>query len=67
MDALLWVTAGFILIGSVVNVAIKKRIERKNASSTKFIVWWIAGITVWGITSILLAVWCFSRLSDWLI
>ncbi|MCM3639074.1 hypothetical protein M3152_15325 [Sporosarcina luteola] len=73
MDSLLWITVGFIVIGFVVLVFMKKSMERKLAliiekeesmeseqTSTKPIVWWIWGAVLWGIVSIFLTVWSFS-------
>ena len=73
MGLLLWVTVGFIVIGFVVLVSMKKGMERKVALiiankesleskqiSTKPVVWWIVGATVWGIVSIFLIVRSFS-------
>ncbi|MDQ0271744.1 hypothetical protein [Cytobacillus purgationiresistens] len=70
MDLLLLFTVGFIIIGFVILVSMKKNMESKLAfiirnmenkkSSTKSIVWWIVGTTIWGIVSIILIVWWFS-------
>jgi Trk-type K+ transport system membrane component len=70
MDLLFWLMLGFVVIGFVVLVSMKKSMERKVASiksskestieSTKPIIWWIMGTTVWGIVSITLIVWWFS-------
>ena len=73
MGLLLWVTVGFIVIGFVVLVSMKKGMERKVALiiankesleskqiSTKPVVWWIVGATVWAIVSIFLIVRSFS-------
>ncbi|NEU31249.1 hypothetical protein GN156_10700 [bacterium LRH843] len=73
MGLLLWVTVGFIVIGFVVLVSMKKSMERKVALiienkesmeskqiSTKPVVWWIVGAAVWGIVSIFLIVRSFS-------
>ena len=73
MDLLLWVTVGFIVIGFVVLASMKKRMERKvsliieneesmesKQISTKPVVWWIVGATVWGLVSMFLIVWSFS-------
>lgn len=73
MDLLLWITVGFIVIGFVVLVSMKKSMEIKvtlmieNKESMKRkqmspnpVVWWIAGATVWGIVSICLIIWSFS-------
>ncbi|NEU32106.1 hypothetical protein GN156_15225 [bacterium LRH843] len=73
MGLLLWVTVGFIVIGFVFLVSMKKSMERKVALiienkesmesepiSTKPVVWWIVGATVWGIVSMFLIVRSFS-------
>ncbi|WP_342511756.1 hypothetical protein MKY34_14450 [Sporosarcina sp. FSL K6-1522] len=73
MDLLLWITVGFIVIGLVVLASMKKSMERKVALiienkesmeskqiSTKPVVWWIVGATVWGLVSMLLIVRSFS-------
>lgn len=72
MDLLIWITTGFIVIGIIVLVSMKKSMERKVALiienkesmeskqiSTKPVVWWIVGATVWGIASIFLIVQSF--------
>jgi RsiW-degrading membrane proteinase PrsW (M82 family) len=69
MDLLLWITVGFIVIGFVVLVSMKKSMERKVALiieneesmeskqiSNKPVIWWIVGATVWGLVSMLLVV-----------
>lgn len=71
MDLLFWLAVGFILIGFVVLVSMKKNMElklafmRTNLESTKgltqSIVWWIAGTTIWGIVSMILVVWWFHQ------
>ena len=70
MDLLLWITVGFIVIGFVVLASMKKSMERKVALiieneeskqiSTKPVVWWIVGATVWGLVSMFLIVRSFS-------
>ena len=73
MGLLFWITVGFIVIGFVVLVSMKKGMERKVALiienkesleskqiSTKPVVWWIVGATVWGIVSTFLIVRSFS-------
>ena len=72
MDLLLWITVGFIVIGFVVLASMKKSMERKVAIienkesmeskqiSTKPVVWWIVGATVWGLVSMFLIVRSFS-------
>jgi RsiW-degrading membrane proteinase PrsW (M82 family) len=69
MDLLLWITVGFIVIGFVVLVSMKKSMERKVALikeneesmeskqiSNKPVIWWIVGATVWGLVSMFLVV-----------
>lgn len=73
MELLLWITIGFTVIGFVVLVSMKKSMEMKVALiienkdsmenkqiSSKPVVWWIMGATVWGIVSMFLLVWSFS-------
>ena len=73
MDLLLWITVGFIVIGFVVLASMKKSMERKVALiieneesmeskqiSTKPVIWWIVGATVWGLVSMFLIVRSFS-------
>ncbi|WHX90591.1 hypothetical protein QNH50_21695 [Peribacillus simplex] len=62
MDLLLWITFGFIIIGFVVLSYIKRNMDSKQSSTTQSIVWWIVGTTVWGIASIILIVWWFSKI-----
>ncbi|MFL1996299.1 hypothetical protein VYF65_001752 [Lysinibacillus irui] len=73
MDLLLWITIGFILIGFVVLISMKKGMENKvalikvnmedeeNPSKAKSVIWWIWSTTAWGIVSIFLVVWCFDN------
>ncbi|AOV08133.1 hypothetical protein [Sporosarcina ureilytica] len=73
MDLLLWITVGFIIIGFVVLVSMKKSMEMKVALlkenkesvdgkqiSPKPVIWWVWGAVLWGIVSIFLIVWSFS-------
>ncbi|EPD52091.1 hypothetical protein HMPREF1210_01444 [Paenisporosarcina sp. HGH0030] len=70
MDLLLWITVGFIIIGFIVLASMKKNMDSKltfiirnmesKKSSTKSIVWWIVGTTVWGGASLILIGWWFS-------
>ncbi|KQL36024.1 MULTISPECIES: hypothetical protein [Bacillaceae] len=62
MDLLLWVTVGFIIIGFVVLVFIKRNMESKKSSTTESIVCWIVGTTAWGVASIFLIGWWFSKI-----
>ncbi|MCM3763850.1 hypothetical protein [Neobacillus niacini] len=73
MDLLLWITIGFIIIGFVVLISMKKGMESKLAFITanmedeesskkaKSIIWWIASATAWGIVSMFLIVWWFHN------
>lgn len=73
MDSLIWFTIGFIIIGFVVLISLKKSMESKlafiNANmeseessiKTKSIVWWIVSTGAWGIVSIILTVWSFHN------
>lgn len=73
MNFLLWITVGFIVVGLFVLMSMKKSMEERVALaienkdgmegeqiSTKPVVWWIVGATVWGLVSMLLIVWFFS-------
>lgn len=70
MDSLLWITVGFIVIGFVVLVSMKRSMERRLAlikeneeseqNSPKPIIRWIWGSVLWGIVSMFLIVWSFS-------
>ncbi|GGN58588.1 hypothetical protein [Oceanobacillus indicireducens] len=73
MNFLLWITVGFIVLGLFVLMSMKKSMEERVALaienkdgmegeqiSTKPVVWWIVGATVWGLVSMLLIVWFFS-------
>lgn len=71
MDSLFWITIGFIIIGFVVLVSMKKSMESKlafikthmeneeSSINTKSVVWWIISTVAWGIVSIILIVWSF--------
>ncbi|TYS58479.1 hypothetical protein FZC74_11765 [Sutcliffiella horikoshii] len=73
MDLLLWITIGFIVIGFVVLVSLKKEMESKLAcikaneeseespTKAKSIIWWIYSATAWGIVSMGLIVWSFHN------
>ena len=73
MDPLLWITIGFIIIGFVVLISMKKGMESKvafinvniedeeNSLKAKSVIWWIWSTTAWGIVSIFLVVWCFQN------
>ncbi|SFC44098.1 hypothetical protein SAMN04488102_1076 [Alkalibacterium subtropicum] len=68
MDLLLWVTISFIVIGFSVLFFMKKGMDIKLAhiqkkseyeektKKEKAIVWWIRGVIVWGIISMLLII-----------
>lgn len=73
MNLLLWITVGFIVIGLFVLISMKKSMEERvalaienmdgmegNQQSIKPVVWWIVGVTVWGLVSMLSIVWFFS-------
>ncbi|MBC5636320.1 hypothetical protein H8S33_05695 [Ornithinibacillus sp. BX22] len=67
MDLLLWITIGFIIIGFVVLISMKKGMESKvvfikanmedkeNSTKAKSVIWWIVSVTAWGLVSMLLA------------
>lgn len=70
---LLWITLVLIVAGLFVLMSKKKSMEERVAfaienkdskeekqTSTKPVVWWIVGATVWGLVSMLLIVWIFS-------
>ncbi|MEK3981522.1 hypothetical protein MKY37_21160 [Psychrobacillus sp. FSL K6-2836] len=73
MDLLLWITTGFMLIGLVVLVSMKKGMESKvafikanmedeeNSSKAKSVIWWIWSTTAWGVGAIFLVVWWFHN------
>ncbi|MER2192915.1 MAG: hypothetical protein ABS951_18330 [Solibacillus sp.] len=74
MDLLLWITIGFIIIGFVVLISMKKSMESKvafikanteedegNSSKAKAVIWWIYGATAWGIVSMYLVGRCFDK------
>ena len=72
MDLLLWITIGFIIIGFVVLVSMKKGMESKvafikantedegNSTKAKAVIWWICGAFAWGIVSMYFFVRCFD-------
>ena len=72
MDFLLWVMSGIILIGFIVVISMKKRMETKLAhlqanpesaetsKDAKHMVWWIWSATAWGVISMALVVWWFN-------
>ncbi|WP_010096922.1 hypothetical protein [Ornithinibacillus scapharcae] len=73
MDLLLWIAIGFIIIGFVVLISMKKGMESKLAFITanmedkesftkaKSIIWWIVSTVAWGIVSMILIVWWFHK------
>ena len=73
MDLLLWITTGFMLIGLVVLVSMKKGMETKvafikanmedeeDSSKAKSVIWWIWSTTAWGEGGIFLVVWWFHN------
>lgn len=73
MDYFLWLSFGFIIIGFIILISMKKSMERKLAfiienkdnpkseqTDTKPIIWWIIAAVIWAIISILLIVLLFS-------
>ncbi|MFG6146830.1 hypothetical protein [Halobacillus sp. B23F22_1] len=72
MDLLLWMTIGFIMLGFVVLVSMKRSMESKlafikenpesaeSSIKSKAIIWWIVSTTAWGVLSIILVVLAFS-------
>lgn len=64
MNLLFWITIAFIIIGFVILAFIRRNVKSKNITSTKAIVWFIVGTTVWGITSIFLVVRFFGQFSE---
>ncbi|MEK3973860.1 hypothetical protein [Psychrobacillus sp. FSL K6-1267] len=73
MDILLWISIGFIIIGFVVLISMKKGMESKldfitanreeeeSLTKSKSIIWWIVSTTAWGIVSMILIVWWFHN------
>ena len=73
VDLLLWITIGFIIIGLVVLISMKKGMESKvafikanmedegNSSKAKSVIWWIWSTVAWGIVSMFLVVRCFQN------
>lgn len=72
MKLLLWLTVGFIVVGFFVLISMKKSMEARvvlaienkdsmggKQTSTKPVIWWIVGATVWGLVSMFLVVWSF--------
>ncbi|KPB05988.1 hypothetical protein [Bacillus sp. CHD6a] len=69
MNFSLWITIGFIVIGFIVLISMKKGIENKlntvteneeskeSSLNARSIIWWIYSVTAWGIVSIVLIVW----------
>lgn len=56
MNLLFWITIAFIIIGFVILAFIRRNVKSKKITSSKAIIWFIVGTTVWGITSIFLVV-----------
>lgn len=75
MGLLFWVTVGFIGLGFVLLVLMKRGMENKLAFITengdseessrdaKLMVRWIYGVTLWGVISMALVVWSFHHYS----
>ena len=73
MDSLLWITIGFIMIGFVVLISMKKNMKSKfafiganmeseeSSRKAKSIIWWIVSAVVWGIGSMIFIVWWFNN------
>ncbi|MEW4327105.1 hypothetical protein Q0N12_10565 [Rossellomorea marisflavi] len=53
-----WLVAVMIPLGLITLVVIRKR---KKQPSTRFMIWWIAAVTVWGVISINLVPWLIGR------
>ncbi|KIL50857.1 hypothetical protein [Jeotgalibacillus campisalis] len=54
MHVSFWLSIYFILVGFVVLIFIKWLAEKKNKTTTQFMVGWIMAIAVWGSVSVLL-------------
>ena len=73
VNLLIWITIGFIIIGFVILISMKKEMESKVAfikanmedeeysSKAKSVIWWIWSTIAWGMVSIFLVVWCFRN------
>jgi hypothetical protein len=57
-DVVTWLVAIMIPLGLITLVVIRKR---KQRPSTRFMIWWIAAVTVWGVISINLVPWLIGR------
>ncbi len=57
-DVVTWLVAIMIPFGLITLVVIRKR---KQHPSTRFMIWWIAAVTVWGVISINLVPWLIGR------
>lgn len=57
-DLVTWLVALLIPLGLITLVIIRKR---KKQPSTRFMIWWIAAVTVWGVISINLVPWLIGR------
>ncbi len=73
MNLLSWITIGFIVVGFIALISMKKSMEERVALaienkggiddrqvSPKPVIWWIWGAVLWGMISIFLIVWSFS-------
>jgi uncharacterized membrane protein YraQ (UPF0718 family) len=63
MDVLLWLSIGFFIIGLIVLLVIKRKIERKKYATANFKVRFIVATTIWGVVCINLVPWWFSKMS----
>lgn len=73
MDLFLWITIGFIIIGFVVLISMKKGMEslvvfiktnpedEGNSSKAKSVILWIWSAVAWGIVSMFLVGRCFQN------
>jgi hypothetical protein len=59
MDLLLWIAVGFFLIGLIVLIFIKRKIQNHNTES---MIWFIVATTIWGAASIILFAWWFNTI-----
>lgn len=62
LDLLLGTSVSFFIIGFAVLAFIKRKLEGQNNPTIQSIIWFVAGTTAWGVTSIILIVWSFNRI-----